>query len=475
MAYRKEVLALFKAMGLEEPAGGPSGLTVHTPIDGSVLARVALSSGAQTGAAVMRANARFASWRDVPAPKRGELVRAFGEAVRRHKQALGRLITLETGKIVQEGLGEVQEVVDICEFAVGLSRQLYGLSIASERPEHKLLETWHPLGVVGVISAFNFPMAVFSWNAALALVCGNTLVWKPSEKAPLSAIALHGLANFSRETLAPFIDPEAQGPVPPPGLTAEIAAGGSPADSAIRLAKIARLLPATVAAPLLVRDAIVWAAAQGRSAVMASAIDSYDRIQAEDLRAVSEARVPLADSEQSRIISFRPSDGGAEHLAIVIGELDLTRPVLTRLHSECFTGDLLGSLRCDCGDQLRGAIQTIAKNGSGVLLYLAQEGRGIGLVNKLRAYRLQDYGFDTVDANEQLGFDDDERIYLPAFHILKKLGIARVRLLTNNPAKVGALARHGIEVTERVPHVVASNDHNRNYLATKAKRSGHLF
>jgi GTP cyclohydrolase II len=318
----------------------------------------------------------------------------------------------------------------------------------------------------------NIP-AVFG-PSVLLVTARRAAILGLAEPGPL-AIALHGLANFSRETLAPFIDPEVQGPVPPPGLTAEIAAGGSPADSAIRLAKIARLLPATVAAPLLVRDAIVWAAAQGRSAVMASAIDSYDRIQAEDLRAVSEARVPLADSEQSRIISFRPSDGGAEHLAIVIGELDLTRPVLTRLHSECFTGDLLGSLRCDCGDQLRGAIQTIAKNGSGVLLYLAQEGRGIGLVNKLRAYRLQDYGFDTVDANEQLGFDDDERIYLPAFHILKKLGIARVRLLTNNPAKVGALARHGIEVTERVPHVVASNDHNRNYLATKAKRSGHLF
>ncbi len=129
----------------------------------------------------------------MPAPKRGELVRAFGEAVRRHKEPLGRLITLETGKIVQEGLGEVQEVVDICEFAVGLSRQLYGLTIASERPDHKLLETWHPLGVVGIISAFNFPMAVFAWNAALALVCGNTLVWKPSEKTPLSALALNGL------------------------------------------------------------------------------------------------------------------------------------------------------------------------------------------------------------------------------------------------------------------------------------------
>ena len=162
-------------------------------------------------------------------------------------------------------------------------------------------------------------------------------------------------------------------------------------------------------------------------------------------------------------------------MAIIVGSLDISQPVLTRLHSECFTGDLLGSLRCDCGEQLRGAIQAIAKEGAGVLLYLAQEGRGIGLVNKLRAYRLQDFGFDTVDANEQLGFDDDERVYLPAVQMLRQLNITRVRLLTNNPAKVGALARHRIEVSERVAHVFASNEHNRSYLLTKAKRSGHLF
>ncbi len=193
MTYRIDVQTIFKALGLAHEGDRPIGLAVHTPIDGSLLARVAVSTEAQANAAIARAHARSLRWRDVPAPKRGELVRAFGETVRRHKAPLGRLITLETGKIVQEGLGEVQEVVDICEFAVGLSRQLYGLTIASERPDHKLLETWHPLGVVGIISAFNFPMAVFAWNAALALVCGNTLVWKPSEKTPLSALALHGL------------------------------------------------------------------------------------------------------------------------------------------------------------------------------------------------------------------------------------------------------------------------------------------
>jgi aldehyde dehydrogenase (NAD+) len=193
MMHDTEVRDIFKALGLADPAGGTQGLPMHTPIDGSLLAHIAPSSDAQVQAAITRAQARYLQWRNVPAPKRGDLVRTFGEAVRRHKAPLGRLISLETGKILQEGLGEVQEVVDVCEFAVGLSRQLYGLTIASERPDHKLLETWHPLGVVGIISAFNFPMAVFSWNAALALVCGNTLVWKPSEKATLSALALHGL------------------------------------------------------------------------------------------------------------------------------------------------------------------------------------------------------------------------------------------------------------------------------------------
>ncbi len=193
MTYSTDVQAIFKTLDLAPPEHNPTGLAVCTPIDASLLVRVAVSTQAQLDTAIARAQTRYLSWREVPAPKRGVLVRAFGEAVRRHKEPLGRLITLETGKIVQEGLGEVQEVVDICEFAVGLSRQLYGLSIASERPEHKLLETWHPLGVVGIISAFNFPMAVFAWNAALALVCGNTLVWKPSEKTPLSALALNGL------------------------------------------------------------------------------------------------------------------------------------------------------------------------------------------------------------------------------------------------------------------------------------------
>lgn len=195
MSHANDISSLLQSLGIHADLDSQASATleVHTPIDGSRLARLATTSPADVDAALNRAHQRFLSWRDVPAPKRGELVRAFGETVRRHKPELGQLISLETGKILQEGLGEVQEVIDICEFAVGLSRQLYGLTIASERPDHKLLETWHPVGVVGIISAFNFPMAVFAWNAALALVCGNTLAWKPSEKTPLSAVALHGL------------------------------------------------------------------------------------------------------------------------------------------------------------------------------------------------------------------------------------------------------------------------------------------
>jgi len=240
------------------------------------------------------------------------------------------------------------------------------------------------------------------------------------------------------------------------------------ADAAVLLTKLARLLPAAVAAPCDGEYPELFS-------LDADDVRYYQQNAAKSLRRIAEARVPLADAEQTRIVAFRPADGGIEHLAIVIGQPDRDAPVLARLHSECFTGDLLGSMRCDCGDQLRGAIAQISQAGGGVLLYLAQEGRGIGLVNKLRAYELQDSGFDTLDANQQLGFDDDERIYLPAAEMLRLLGITKVRLMTNNPAKVEGLARHSISVTERVPHIFPSNGHNENYLRTKATRSGHLF
>jgi aldehyde dehydrogenase (NAD+) len=172
------------------PAELSSGaLVVRSPIDGAEIARIRETTVAEVPAAIARARAAFEKWREVPAPRRGELVRLLGEELRAAKEALGAVVTLEVGKIVSEGLGEVQEMIDICDFAVGLSRQVYGLAIASERPGHRMMEVWHPLGPCAVISAFNFPVAVWSWNAALALVCGNPVIWKPSEKTPLSALA----------------------------------------------------------------------------------------------------------------------------------------------------------------------------------------------------------------------------------------------------------------------------------------------
>lgn len=187
-----------------------------TPITGETLASFHADTPHQAGEKIAHAQAAFEQWRSVPAPRRGELIRLFGEELHTHKETLGRLVTMETGKILQEGRGEVQEMIDICDFAVGLSRQLYGLTIASERPGHRMMETWHPLGVIGVISAFNFPVAVWSWNAALAVVCGNSVVWKPSEKTPLTAIAVQAL--FSR-AMARF------GSDAPQGLSALIIGG----------------------------------------------------------------------------------------------------------------------------------------------------------------------------------------------------------------------------------------------------------
>lgn len=185
--------ALLERLGVSAQHYTQGDHLVHSPIDGSQLGSVALESAAEVEQKISRAERAFQAWRAVPAPRRGELVRLLGEELRAHKADLGELVSWEAGKITQEGLGEVQEMIDICDFAVGLSRQLYGLTIASERPGHHMRETWQPLGVVGIISAFNFPVAVWSWNAALALVCGNPVIWKPSEKTPLTALACQAL------------------------------------------------------------------------------------------------------------------------------------------------------------------------------------------------------------------------------------------------------------------------------------------
>ncbi len=193
------------------------------------------------------------------------------------------------------------------------------------------------------------------------------------------------------------------------------------------------------------------------------------------LNAVISARVPLAVSKAGRVHVFRPDDGGEEHYAVEIGNPPRDKPVLSRLHSACFTGDLLGSLKCDCGPQLYGALAQMGEEGAGVLLYLNQEGRGIGLANKMRAYSLQDQGFDTVEANHRLGFEDDERDFRIGAEILIKLGFSAVRLMTNNPAKVSMMESCEIKVEERVPLQVGRNPLNAAYLDTKAKKSGHIL
>ncbi|MEA1649694.1 GTP cyclohydrolase II [Nitrospirillum sp. BR 11164] len=244
---------------------------------------------------------------------------------------------------------------------------------------------------------------------------------------------------------------------------------------ALLLVKLARLLPAVVVAEVPATRAAEVAARNDLLTVRGADVQAYQAAGESTLRQVVEASVPLLDAEDTRLIAFRAPDGGVEHLAILIGNPDPAQPVLARLHSECFTGDLLGSLRCDCGAQLRGAIREIAAQGSGVVLYLAQEGRNIGLMNKLRAYRLQDAGVDTVDANLMVGFEADERTYLPAATMLKALGFHAVRLMTNNPDKLSQLARWGVQVVDRVPHIFPANGHNIAYLRTKAEKAGHLL
>jgi len=248
------------------------------------------------------------------------------------------------------------------------------------------------------------------------------------------------------------------------------------APAAIALAKLARLLPALVAAPA----AEPAAARLDLLSVPAEAVLAYPDGAARSLARVADANVPLEDAPDARIVAFRAADGGIEHLAILVGQPEAAiargEVPLARIHSECFTGDLLGSLRCDCGPQLRGAIARMARDpAGGVLLYLAQEGRGIGLVNKLRAYTLQDGGLDTLDANRALGYGADERNFWVAAEMLRAVGIGRVRLLTNNPDKLAGLAACGIEVEEREAHQFAANGVNDGYLATKARRFGHLL
>jgi GTP cyclohydrolase II len=271
---------------------------------------------------------------------------------------------------------------------------------------------------------------------------------------------LRGLADPTIEEVLPA-QPE---PAPVPEL----------AQAALILAKLGRLLPAVLAAPVR-PDFAADAERLGLLSVPATDLLAYPTAAAAGLRQIAAARVPLENAEDSQVIAFRTEGSAIEHLAIVVGHPETVDAPLVRIHSECFTGDLLGSLRCDCGTQLRGAIARMAEEGAGVLLYLAQEGRNIGLVNKLRAYTLQDRGLDTLDANRALGWGADERNFLIAATMLEALGVHRIRLLTNNPDKLAALAACGVDVIGREAHAYAPNGVNDHYLATKAERFGHLL
>ena len=241
------------------------------------------------------------------------------------------------------------------------------------------------------------------------------------------------------------------------------------ASIAVQLLKLAGFMPLGLLVP------VGELATKPLMTVKGQAVATYLDEVAQSLEIASDAEVPLKEAEQARFVAFRSKLGGPQHYAIEIGRPGLDKAPLCRLHSECFTGDIFASMRCDCGEQLHGAIARMHEAGGGIMLYLSQEGRGIGLVNKLRAYRLQDAGVDTIDANTQLGFEPDERNFSCAARMLELLGTRRVRLMTNNPIKIAALSQHGIEVTGRVEHSFEANDHNHFYLETKARRGGHLL
>lgn len=246
------------------------------------------------------------------------------------------------------------------------------------------------------------------------------------------------------------------------------------AEAALKLCKYAELIPALFA--MEVPQALLGTitSEQNLISISESAIEAYPHHVTHSLHEISEAMVPLADIGEVRVKSFRPSHGGHEHLAIIVGDIATKEEIPVRLHSSCLTGDVLGSLRCDCGEQLRKAIKAAKEEGAGIVLYLNQEGRGIGIGNKLRAYTLQDQGKDTYDANLLLGYDEDERHYDIAAQMLSTMGIRTIRLMTNNPDKIAQIRAAGIEVTERIAHKIDPNGVNDAYLQAKEKKRGHL-
>lgn len=309
---------------------------------------------------------------------------------------------------------------------------------------------------LGAMRALGPVRVMLTGRRAAALgFAGDDVAWLQLAVSADNA-AIMALADPVMEagTLLPADWQMAKEPVPPEAL------------GALALAKTAQLLPAV----LMVRSLPQTGLTQLDPAILQAEL-AAETVLGE----VSSAAVPLAAARRSRLHIYRPDDGGSEHYAVEIGDPPRDRPVLARLHSACFTGDVLGSLKCDCGPQLHAALAAMEADGAGVLLYLNQEGRGIGLANKMRAYTLQERGFDTVDANHRLGFEDDERDFRIGAAILRQMGFVSVRLMTNNPKKIGMMRQQGIEVAEHVPLITPSNPLNEGYLATKALRSGHML
>lgn len=313
--------------------------------------------------------------------------------------------------------------------------------------------------------AISAPRMLISAARAVTLKLAN----QRDAAVPEAPVLIRGAGAFELDQARVLADPALDLVHPLKGpFRAEPLAAPQAAASAMELARLAGILPAFLVDPTPTDEA--------------QAVSSADLAAWKDpahLTIASRARLPVSAAEDAEIVAFRARDDLREHVALVIGDPNGDRTPLVRLHSECLTGDILGSLKCDCGPQLHAALEAMAaearSGGWGVLLYLRQEGRGIGLINKLRAYRLQDLGYDTVDANNRLGLPTEARDFQVAARMLELLGIPAIRLMTNNPAKVAALREVGVAVAERVPHQLPANPHNERYLATKRDRTGHLL
>lgn len=333
-----------------------------------------------------------------------------------------------------------------------------GVSLLVASPETLTLQRWADVQSLGAL------------QLVLTARRAETL-HVPAYDGDLARIALQPQTDLAR--LRALADPQDDLDDPLKGPFTVLRDG--PVDlqrAAIQLAKTAQLLPAVVTLPL--SNGLGFAAQHGLT-FLPIADCGPELFRTGDLFPLVSARVPMQAAKAGRLHIFRPDDGTTEHYAVEIGNPSRDAPILARLHSACFTGDVLGSLKCDCGPQLNAALNQMGEEGAGVLLYLNQEGRGIGLANKMRAYSLQDQGFDTVEANHRLGFEDDERDFRIGAAILRQMGFKSVRLLTNNPAKLAMMQAQGLQVIERVALKVGQTTENRAYLATKAAKSGHML